>query len=165
MALWLDYTFSDTGIAIQYRKISPMLATDVAAALPAPKPPEQEVDYGEGRGKVKEKNYTDPEYLQRVQEYNQRIFVALQRVMILRAVRPLEEDWEEQVTQYREFLKKHTGEPLDEPEDLVVYVLRICVGSEEDLTDFLQVLMKRSQPTVEVADAAKESFRSDVSGS
>ena len=70
------------------------------------------------------------------------------------------EEWKDEVKEYRDFIEKQTGKPLDEPDDLVVYVLRICIGSEEDLTEFLNAVTKRSQPTQEVIDQAKDTFRS-----
>jgi len=154
-----SFTFKDTGITVKIRKISPMLAADVAAAIPEPLPPEQLVDYGEPRGKVSERNYSDPGYLLKKSIRNQEVFRALQRVMILRSVFVEGDEWLKEVQEYRDFIQKHTGKPLDEPEDLVVYVLRICVGSEEDLGDLLTVITKRSQPTGEAVDAAKDSFR------
>jgi hypothetical protein len=154
-----DFTFKDTGITVKIRKISPMLAADVAAAIPEPLPPEQTVDYGEPRGKVSERNYSDPGYLAQMALHNMEIFRALQRVMMLRSVVVEGDEWLKDVKEYRDFIEKHTGKPLDEPEDLVVYVLRICVGSEEDLEDLLNVITKRSQPTPEAVEAAKDSFR------
>jgi hypothetical protein len=155
----IDFTFKDTGITVKIRKISPMLAADVAASMPDPLPPEQTVDYGEPRGKVLERNYSDPGYLAQKAENNIKIFRALQRVMLLRAVIVEGDEWKAEVKEYRDFIEKHTGKPLDEPEDLVVYVLRVCVGSEEDLNDLLTAITKRSQPTPEAVDAAKDSFR------
>lgn len=162
MAKYVDYTFQDTGITVKLRKISPLLAADVAAAFPEPLPPQQEVDYGDPVGKVLERNYSDPEYLQEKAGYQKRIFGALQRVMILRAVVVEGEEWKEEVQEYRSFIEKHTGKPLDEPEDLVVYILRICIGSEEDLADLLTAITRRSQPTQEEVDSAKASFRGKV---
>jgi hypothetical protein len=154
-----SFTFKDTGITVKIRKISPMLAADVAAAIPEPLPPEQTVDYGEPRGKVSERNYSDPNYLVQMAQHNIKVFRALQRVMILRSVTVDGDEWKAEVQEYRDFIEKHTDKPLDEPEDLVVYVLRICVGSEEDLNDFLSYVTRRSQPTPEAVEAAKDSFR------
>lgn len=154
-----DFTFKDTGITVKIRKVSPMLAADVAASMPEPLPPEQEVDYGEPRGKVMERNYSDPGYQAAVAAHQKKIFSALQRVIILRAVIVEGDDWKEEVKEYRDFIKKMTGVPLDEPDDLVVYVLRVCVGSEDDLTDLLSAITRRSQPTQEAIEQAKRSFR------
>ena len=164
MALLTDYTFRDTGITVKIRKISPMLAADVAAAMPEPLPPEQEVDYGEPVGKVKERNYSDPAYISAKAEHQKKVFMALQRVMIIRSIKVEGEEWKEDVAEYREFIEKHTGAPLAETEDLVVYVMRICIGSEDDLIELLGAITGRSQPTPEAVEAAKASFRGEIQG-
>jgi hypothetical protein len=153
-----DFTFKDTGITIKIKKISPMLAADVSAAMPEPLPPEQEVDYGEPRGKVMERNFSDPQYTVDLQEHRKKIFQALQRVMIMRAVVVEGDEWKAEAQEYRDFMKANTGKDLDEPNDLVVYVLRICVGSEDDLSDLLMAITRRSQPTQEAIEQAKRSF-------
>lgn len=155
-----DFTFKDSGISVRIRKISPMLAADVNASMPEPLPPEQEVDYGEPKGKVLERNYSDPRYQELLDAHKQKVFQALQRVMILRSVVVEGEEWHKDAQEYRQFIKAQTGAELDEPEDLVVYVLRVAVGSEEDLIDLIQAITRRSMPTPEVIQAAKESFRS-----
>lgn len=156
----IDFTFRDTGITVKIRKISPMLVTDITESIPEPKPPLNEVDYGEPRGKVLEPNLQDPSYKMALQEHQHKIFLAWRRAMILRSVIIEGEDWKQDVQDYREFIKEQTGFPLDEPNDLVVYVLRICVGSEEDLGEMIQAITRRSQPTPEEIERAKSSFRS-----
>jgi hypothetical protein len=159
-----DFTFKDTGIIVKIRKISPMLAADVAASVPEPVPPMNEVDYGEPKGKVMEPNYSDPSYEQMKSARNQKVFSILQRVMILRSVVVEGEEWKAEVEDYRRFMWEQTGVHLEEKEDLVVYVLRLCVGSQEDLTDLLTAITSRSQPTQEAIEQAKRSFRSKAEG-
>lgn len=156
----IDFTFRDTGITVKIRKISPMLVTDIQESIPEPQPPLNEVDYGEPRGKVLEPNLQDPGYKLAMQEHQHRIFLTWRRAMILRSVLVEGEDWRQEVKEYREFIQEQTGHPLDEPNDLVVYVLRICVGSEEDLGELIQAITRRSQPTPEEIEKAKDSFRS-----
>jgi hypothetical protein len=157
-----DFTFPDTGITVKIRKVSPMILADINAAFPEPKPPENEVDYGEPLGKVMERNYSDPSYKVALQERNAKVFQALQRTMILRGVEVEGDAWKKEVEDYREFMQKETGTPLEETNDLVVYVLRLCVGSQEDLTDLISAITTRSQPTQEAVERAKASFRSKV---
>lgn len=154
-----EFTFPDTGISVKVRKISPFLAADLAEAFPAPKPPEQEVDYGGEKGRVMEPNLSDPNYQYALRAYQQEITMKLQRVMIQRAIKPVDEDWEEDVAEYRAYIQESTGKPLSEESDLLVYVLRVCVGSQEDLQDLINVITRRSQPTPEGVQAAKNSFR------
>lgn len=157
-----DFTFQDTGITVKIKKVSPMLAADVSASMPEPLPPEQEVDYGEPRGKVMEPNYSDPKYTAEIAEHNKKVFQALQRAMIKRAVIVEGDDWKKEAQEYREFIQSTTGKPLEEPDDLLVYVLRVCIGSQEDMTDLLNAITKRSQPTQEAVEQAKRSFRGQI---
>lgn len=154
-----DFTFPDTGITVKIRKVSPMLAADVSASMPEPLPPTQEVDYDDQRGKVMEPNYGDPGYTAALAEHNKKVFQALQKVMIHRGVIIEGDDWKADVKEYRDFILETTGKPLDEPDDMLVYVLRVCVGSQEDMTDLLNAITKRSQPTQEAIEQAKRSFR------
>lgn len=153
------FTFRDSGITVKIRKVSPMIATDVARAFPDPNPPAQLVDYGEPKGKVLEANYSDPDYLKAKKANQEKMLEAIQRVYVLRGVVVEGDDWKEEVKEYREFMKEQTGVPVDEPSDLVVYVLRICVGSDGDLEDLLNAITRRSQPTPKEVDLAKGSFR------
>jgi hypothetical protein len=155
-----EFTFKDTGITVQIRKVSPMLAADVAAAMPEPLPPEQEVDYGEPVGKVMERNYGDPKYVVTLAEHRHRLYDTLQRAIILRSVVATDGKWKDDVNEYRQFLLSQTGKEIDEKDDLVVYVTRICVGSQEDLNDLMAAITRRSQPTEEAVAAAKADFRS-----
>lgn len=158
-----EFTFADTGITVKVRKVSPMIATDVAASFPEPEPPEQEVEYP--GGKVMEKNYADPNYIHAKAEYQKKVTMALQRVMIQRAIKPTDEDWKEDVQEYREFIQQSTGKPLQEESDLLVYVMRVCIGSQEDMQDLLNAITKRSQATPEAVEAARNSFRGQLQGS
>jgi hypothetical protein len=153
------FTFRDTGITVMVKKISPMIMTDVNNAMPPPEPPMQEVDYGEPRGKVMEKNLSDPAYAKILAAHNQKVFQAIQRVMILRGVVVNGTGWKKEVAEYRAFMLETTGKPVEETNDLIVYIMRICVGTEEDLEDFVQAITRRSQPTDMEVEKAKESFR------
>lgn len=162
--LLTDFTFKDTGISVKLRKISPMLAADVSASMPEPQPPEVEVNYGEPKGIVKEPNLSDPNYAIQLQEHQVKVYRTYRRVMILRSIdrTSLPEDWQQQVTEYRQLIKEQTGKDLDEPEDLVVFILRIAVGSPEDLNELITTITRRSQPTPEGVALAKESFPGSV---
>ena len=157
-----DFVFKDTGIAVKIKKISPMLVADVMASMPEPKPPLNEVDYGEPKGKVLEPNYSDPSYEIQLAEHRQKVNRTWRRVMILRGVVVEGEEWRKDVEEYRAFMREQTGGEIDEPDDFMVYVLRICVGSEEDLSELITAITRRSQPTQEAVQEAKNSFRSQV---
>jgi hypothetical protein len=159
-----DFTFRDTGITVKIKKISPMLAADITEAMPAPQPPLNEVDYGEPKGKVLERNYSDPSYMDALIKHQLKINEVWRRVMILRGVVVEGDDWRKEVEEYRKFIAKQTGAHMTEPEDLVVYVLRICVGSDEDLAEMITAITRRSQPTQESVESAKQSFRGEIQG-
>jgi len=154
-----DFTFKDTGITVKINKVSPMVVDDVRASVPEPLPPEQEVDYGEPRGKVMEANYSDPRYLSEMDKHERKLNALVQKVIINRAVVLEGDDWKKQVDDYRKFILESTGYPLNEPDDILVYILRICVGSKEDMNDLVDAIIKRSQPTQEAIEQAKRSFR------
>ncbi len=159
--LLTDFTFSDTGITVKIRKVSPMIAADIANAYPEPTPPSQEVDYGEPKGKVMEQNLSDPEYLKAVKARQVKVVMAIQRMMISRGVVLENDDWKSEVEQYKESLKSFTGYDLEE-DDLLIYVFRICVGTQEDLEDLLAAITSRSQPTDIEVEKSKASFRGKV---
>jgi hypothetical protein len=147
-----DFTFKDTGIAVKIKKVSPMLATDIYAAIPEPTPPMNEVDYGEPKGKVMEPNLSDPAYQRAMVERAVKVNAAWRRVMILRGVVVDGDDWQNEVKEYRAFIREITGGEIDEDNDLIVYVLRLCVGTGEDLDDLINAITRRSQPTQEAIE-------------
>lgn len=156
-----EFTFPDTGIRVKINKVSPFVLQDVEESIPEPAPPEQEVDYGPPRGKVRERNFADPAYALLLNEHRRQVLQAYRRAVILRGVEPCDPKWKEQVEEYREFIRQQTGKAPTEV-DLVVYVLRICVGTMADLNDLLEVITSRSMPTPEAVAAAKESFPGKV---
>lgn len=157
-----DFTFKDTGITVKIQKVSPMLAMDIDAAIPRPEPPLNEVDYGEGRGKVQEPNLQDPAYLKALDERTSQVGLAVIKATILRGVVVEADGWQAKVSDYRQFIQETTGKPLQEQSDLYVYITRLCVGTDEDLTDLVNAITKRSQPTQEEIERSKASFRSKV---
>ena len=107
------------------------MAADIQASIPAPEPPKNLVDYGEPKGQVWEENRQDPEFILANNKRMRHVLEVLQRATILRGVVVEGEEWKEEVKEYRDFILHHTGKPVEEPEDLVVYVLRICVGTDD----------------------------------
>ena len=154
-----DFTFKDTGITVKIKKVSPMVVDDVRASIPEPLPPEQEVDYGEPRGKVMERNYSDPNYALELEAHNKKVAALVQKVIVNRAVILEGDEWRKEVQDYRDFILSSTGYPLAETDDVLVYILRVCVGSKEDMSDLIDAIIKRSQPTQEAVEQAKRSFR------
>lgn len=154
------FTFKDTGITIQIRKVSPLLAVDIDASIPKPTPPLNKVDYGDGRGEVQEPNYSDPSYLKALENRQTEVGLAVIRATILRSIIVNGDEWKEEVQAYRQFIQDATGAPLAEENDLYVYITRVCVGTQDDLNDLVVAITSRSQPTPEEIAKAKDSFRS-----
>jgi hypothetical protein len=155
-----EFEFKDTGKKVKIKKVSPMLAVDVEASIPKPTPPLSEVDYGEPKGKVMEPNYSDPGYNKALERRTERVGIAVLKATILRSVTVEGEEWHKEVEEYRAFIQETTGEPLTEPSDLYIYIMRICVGTQDDMEDLMTAITKRSQPTQEEVERAKSSFRS-----
>lgn len=153
-----DFTFRDTGITVKIRKVSPMLLPDIEASIPKPAPPEQEVDYGEPVGKVREKNLSDPAYTAALAERTVKVYQAWRRALIRRGVVLEGDQWQEAVKEYRQFIQAEIGSPLPEQDDHMVYVLSICIGTIEDQDDLINAITRRSQPTPEAIAEAKDSF-------
>lgn len=159
---WTEFTFHDTGKVVKIRKVSPMLAIDIDASIPRPAPPTNRVDYGPPKGVVDEPNYNDPGYLAAVRERDARVGIAATRATILRGVTVEGDEWKKDVEEYRQFILETTGANLEEKNDLILYVLRVCVGSQEDMTDLITAITQRSQPTREGIERAKASFPGQV---
>ena len=155
-----DFTFSDTGITVKLQKVSPYLANDIADSNPPPEPPLVEVDYGQPRGKVKEKNWQSPEYIKLVNEHDSKVNDIYNRLLVLRGVVEIEdENWQEKVKEYRKLIKEETGNDVVEKSDKLVYILRIALGTMDDFHDLMKAITRRSYPTAEAVEAAKESFQ------
>ena len=153
------YTFKDTGEIVQIRKVSPLLVIKLRERFPAPKPPLQTVDYGDGP--KQEQNPTEPGYLSAVQDYEQAMERRVRNLLIQRGVViTWDENKKTQLAELRAWWKETYAEDLDDLDDTFAYVSYICVGSDSDLEDLINILIKRSQPSGEGIEAAQERFKS-----
>jgi hypothetical protein len=109
-----------------------------------------------------ERNLSDPGYQIRLEVRNAAIFQAWKRALISRGVVLEGDDWKKDVQEYRDFIQETTGQPLEETDDKMVYVLRIAIGTFEDQDDLIQAITRRSQPTTEAIEEAKNSFQGKV---
>lgn len=149
------YEFKDTGVTVEIRKVSPLLMLQLQNRYPEPKPPLQEVDYGDGP--VKEPNPTAPEHLVALRQYQQDMELRMRRLLIQRGVKI---DWTEErkqeLAELREWWKEQYGEELPEKDDVVAYVSYIAVGSDKDYEELTTVILQRSQPTeAKIAETAE----------
>lgn len=156
-----ELTFPDSGITIEYRKVSPLLRDDLDAALrrqyPVPDPPMQQLDTGFGDGSA-QPNPLDPQYREQVAmwqiaHYN-RLGDKLLRVAIANYV-VVEVDTEA-VRALRDQMGA-IGVELDSDEKYV-YVSRICIASKTDQDALGAALFTGSTPTRAEVESTKATF-------
>jgi hypothetical protein len=154
-----NFTFPDTGITVKIRKVSPLLMMEVQKRNKPPKPPMQEVDYGDDKITY-EANPSHPDHIADLEQYNYDLEEKIRALTIKRGV--VCDVPEDEIKELREFWKTEMGEELPEKNDKIAYISYICIGTQEDLEDLLSAITKRSQPTKPVIEAAKASFPDDV---
>lgn len=159
-----EYIFANGAVA-QLRPISQFtrahIETQARRQHPAPKPPLNEVDYGDGRT-VLEPNLADPDYALAMQEYQTTIGYAALEGMIELAVE-IEIDTAE-LARVADTLAR-LGMPLEERSDKIAYIKHCCmfdVATEGQA--LMQALQQAITPRPEEVAAQIATFRSDVSG-
>lgn len=162
------FTFKDTGITVQIRKVSPLLIMEVQKAMPVPKPPMQEVVYGDpgdpGAKTVKEPNEAHPDYLADIDAYNMELEMKVRKFMIMRGVViHLSDDQKQDVKELREEWKEEFGVELS-GNDKLLYISYIAIGTDSDMEEMMDVIMRRSQPTEAAMSEVKAGFPSQISG-
>lgn len=150
-----DFTFPDSGVTVSIKRLSPILLNDIRKAIrreaPKPKPPMHNVNYG---GNIKEEeNPNDPAYLEALTEYNALVGELFVDRLIRYGVECQVDA--EAVRELRE-----SAPDLELPDnDKVLYVSRICIQTNADLTALQEAILARSQPTEAAIGGAAEKFR------
>lgn len=153
------FTFKDTGITVSIRKVSPLLGMEVRKAFPAPKPPRNPPD-SEAFKLGEEYNEADPDYEREMEAYGQVIEEKVSRLYIKRGV-----ECEVDTAAVAELRLQMGDMGIDlDPDDKLVYLKYICVGSTEDYQELIEVITRRSQPTEAAIAEAIDTFQSDVPG-
>jgi len=157
------YTFKDTGIKVKIKKVSPLLIVEVQKAMPVPKPPMQDVVYGDpgdpGAKKVQEPNESHPDYLADIDDYNMALEMKVRKFMIMRGVViNLDDEQKQEVKQLREEWKEEFDAELN-GSDKFLYISYIAIGTDADMEELMDVIMRRSQPTEAVITEVKASFQ------
>lgn len=157
------FTFQDTGVTVQIRKVSPLLIMEVQRAMPVPKPPTQEVVYGDpkdpGAKKVEEPNEAHPDYLEAIDNYNTELEAKVRKFMIQRGVViTLNDEQKADVKELREYWEEEFGVEL-KGNDKYLYVSYIAIGTDSDMEELMDVIMRRSQPTEAAMAEAKAGFQ------
>ena len=157
------FTFEDTGITVQIRKVSPLLIMEVQKAMPVPKPPMQEVVYGDpgdpGAKRVQEPNEAHPDYLTDIDAYNMELEMKVRKFMIMRGVViNLTDDQKQEVKELRKEWKEEFGVELGGT-DKLLYISYIAIGTDSDMEELMDVIMRRSQPTEAGMSDVKAGFQ------
>ncbi len=154
------FAFTDTGITVLIRKVSPMLANELRKTFPPPEPPLQEVEM-DGQ-KITEPNPAHPEYQRALSQYNQDMEKRMRRLLIKRGVAFPDDVTEKeaiaQVAALREEWRQMYDQELDETDDKVAFVWFIAAGTDKGIEELTAAIMSRSQPTRDEVEAAKASF-------
>lgn len=148
------FTFQDTGITVQIRKVSPSIGTEIRKAFPPPKPPVHRVEIG---GQiVEEANEADPDYDRAYQEWGLMVEAKAARLYIKRGV-----ECEVDAQAVASVRADMAAEGIElEGDDKYIYIRYICVGTEDDYQELLMAITRRSQPTEVAVAEAVEQFQS-----
>jgi hypothetical protein len=156
------YTIQDTGVTILIKKVSPLLSGKLRRQYPPPKPPMQEVNYGTKEDpKIKmEPNPAHPDHAQALSDYEAEMSERMQVLLFKRGVViELTDEMKEEVAELRAFWKEETNEEM-EGDDKSIYLANIALGTQEDIEELLNAILRRTQPTEEAINEAKDSFPS-----
>ena len=139
------FVFKSTGVSCFIKPVSPMLLNEARKSIPRPKPPMQEIENADGTTR-QEPNPSHPAYAEALKEYNERIGMLSQRVMIRRGVvLALTDEQRAELASLRADMAQD-GVTLDS-DDKAAYVLNLAVGTPEDLAELIQAITQRGQPT------------------
>jgi hypothetical protein len=155
---YFSITLPDSGITLQYRKISPYTAIELRKRLMenSPQPPMQEVDYGNGK-KVLEANYAHPGYLKAMQDFDSKFEEELRSYMIDQALVFEIEDYREMIDSEKKYFAGRNMALT--ATDREIFISQIAISSAEDLNLLMKEILGVSQPTQEAQNAAKATFR------
>lgn len=142
------FVFKSTGVEVGIQRISPLLIIEVQKRNPAPEPPMNEVDYGDGR-KVMEPNPADPQYVRRLQEHSQVVEMKIRRLLIrLGVVYTLTEEDRAKVARVLEMWQEVFQDQLNQSmTELELFISYVAMGSAEDFEAFTEAVLSRSTPT------------------
>ena len=159
-----EFTFPDTGETVLIRKVSPLLLLRLREQFPEPRPPEQEVDYGDGIKRLEE-NKAHPDYLRQKEAYEVMMEGKARRLLLKRGVKV---EWTEErhrdLAELRAEWEEENGQPLPEHDDVVAWVSYVAVGSDRDLMDLLDILLRRSGVTEAGVEHALNRFPAELPG-
>lgn len=155
------YLIADTGRQINIRKVSPMLAREVATLRRKPDPPLNKVVYPDGHEEM-EPNEADPRYQEQLNDYSNQMISEVQKLTIERGVFvELTDDDRREIEELRKFWLDEYNETL-KGSDKYIFVAHICIGTVEDLQDLVKAITRRSSATPEGTAQTLATFQSRV---
>ena len=150
------FTFS-TGVTVPLERVSPMFATNLFRANPAPQPP-----MAPGVGGDMEPNPADPEYARQVEEHQNHLALKANDMLIDLGVSEDIAIDAAQLARARQKAERY-GIPTS-GDDRLDYLYLCAIGSNNDLERLLFAISTYTSPTEEAVAAADAAFRSDVGG-
>jgi len=168
-----SFTFPDSGITVQLRRISPDTQAIIARSIasdaewhqrhPRPEPPIQEVESIDGLSHIP--NPDEPEYKKALATYlawfSAEAGVRLLELALRQIVVEVDAD---AVSIHRENMAA-IGAPIpDDADDREVYLRQLCVSSALDAASLVAYVQGSSAPTKEAIQAALDRFQRHVSG-
>jgi hypothetical protein len=151
-----EITLQDSGITLQYKKVSQYVIDDVRRhwAGRKPKPPVEAVDTADGKTSMIP-NPDDPTYALELKDHETKENLALLHALIRLGVLVDvgDPDIKAQIDEARADMDA-SGVNTEVTDDKLFYVIYVACGSE-DLTDLTNAIAQRSGPTPDVIEATK----------
>lgn len=153
------FTFQDSGVTIQYRKLSPNTILEFNKVFddsnPEPKPPMQKVTTPDGERE--EANEAHPDYIEAKKKYNMQKQESINGLIIKRSVViELSDDDRLSVEELKKFWRDEYKKELT-GSDKEIFIKHIACSTTDDLRDLTRVVSRRSFPT---EDAISENIKS-----
>lgn len=154
----MEYTFATTGITIQVRPFSPVLAIDLQRGFPKPpSPPLNKVETGPGIFREIE-NVSDPAHLSRMNDYYDDIQRRTNRVYIELAV---ECEVDTKIVERIRQVAIDNGSVL-EGSDKYIYIAHYAAGKYEEWNDLVRIIDGKKEVSKDAVEAASSAFSGDV---
>ena len=153
------FKFPDSGVEVNIRKVSPLLALEVQRSIEKPQPPMETIVLASGETS-QEANNSHPDYQKALEAYNIAIEEKTKKLIISRGVViTLTAEMKAEVKELREYMKTELGLKAG-LNDKEFYISYIAIASGKDFQALIETVLGASQPTQEAVDQAKDSFPS-----
>jgi hypothetical protein len=152
-----ELTLPDSGATVRVKRISPMSLMAIEQAYPDPKPPLQEVDYGNGKLRH-ERNPLDPAYQEELTAHQRK-----KSLIVLKAFIRLGVECEIDAQALSAFRADMQALEITlDPDDKYVYVAHILCQSNNDLMALRTFIEGQSVPTEKAVAEKLATFQGDL---